>query len=299
MGRLNYVPIEGNLVPKPTVHLLALSRFRAPSSMPSANQHSRVRGDPIMPTEIILLIAEELLAAGRVSDLAAMSLLGRDYAPAIQRILLRHIHVTTYDHYTRLMRTFRPDDDSPERGYVLASLVHGLSVTLGPHSYYGEVPLGKHHLSNLCDVLPRLRFVDLTEITMIRLGRSLVPAEEDFNRIGALESLRSITLTDPLGPVGGLMVMGLPCLEEINLFGQIPTSLFSFTSPRSGHSLRRLTWGCTTPPTLQRIRWAFGQSNDVVEGKLVLHSRPESETELNAIRQYVRQRNIAFVDNSV
>ncbi|CAE6361713.1 unnamed protein product [Rhizoctonia solani] len=298
MGRLSYTPIESKLGLDATHIPLTLPCLRSLASMRSTNQRNHIHNGPALPIEVILLIAEELLAMGRTSDLAAMSLLGSDYAPVIQQILFRHVHVTTYNRYARLMRTFQSGGDSPERCHALASLVRRISVVLGPYSHQDEV-LRPHHLTNLYDNLPMLEFVDLTEAPMSGLGRILVPFEEDVDRMGTLEFLRSVALTGHLGPVGRPMFLGLPCLEELCLFGHIPASLFSSAYPRSSHSLRRLTWGCTTAPTLQRIRWAFGQSEEVIDGELVLLSRPNSETELNAIRQYAHQRNMVFRDNSI
>ncbi|CAE6515038.1 unnamed protein product [Rhizoctonia solani] len=272
MGQLNYSPTE--------------------VTMRLTNRQNGIYNEAL-PFEIIILISEELMAMGGTSALAALSLLGTRYANAIQQRLFRHIDIRTYDRYARLMRTLQSGSGNPERYHTLASMVRCLSVVLNPYSLQGRPPLHPFHIFNLYDNLPMLEFVDLTEVPMGGLGRSLVPAEEDIDILGTLNRPRSVALTGYLGCVGGSMLIGLPCLEELYLFGDIPVSLFSNAYPRSGRSLRRLTWGTAIPPTLQWIRWVFGESEEeVTDGELVLLVPPNSEPELDAIRQYALRRGM-------
>ncbi|KAH7338853.1 hypothetical protein B0J17DRAFT_393090 [Rhizoctonia solani] len=258
-------------------------------SMQSANQHNPIDREALLPFDIIMLISEELQALGRMNDLAAMCLLGRGYARPIQQVLFRHIHVATYDHYSRLLRVVRPDN-SCQRYHDFASMVHQFSVTLDPQT---APVLRRDCLLELYESFPMLECADLTEVPSGGLGRSLVPAEEDLSRLGALESIRSVSLTH-LGPMGGPMLIGLPYLEELHLFGHIPMSLFNNATPRSGRKLRRLTWGATIHPTLQQIRWVFGESDEATGGELVILFLPNPESERNAIAQYARRRLMSF-----
>ncbi|KAG8690029.1 hypothetical protein FRC11_014310 [Ceratobasidium sp. 423] len=262
----------------------------------STSRQSGVYNEASLPFEIIILISEELLAMRSTSELAALSLLGSSYANAVQQRLFRHIDVRTYDRYARLMRALQSGGGSPERCHALASMVRCLSVVLNPYPPQGGHPLYPRDIFNLYDNLPMLEFVDLTEAPVGGLGRSLVPTEEDLDLLGTLNHPRSVALTGYLGHVGGSMLVCLPCLNELHLFGDIPVSLLNSTCPRSGRSLRRLTWGTTTPPTLQQIRWVFGDSEEVIDGdgELVLLVLPDSEAELDAIRQYALQRGMAI-----
>ncbi|KAL5640253.1 hypothetical protein ACGC1H_007502 [Rhizoctonia solani] len=245
-----------------------------------------------LPAEIIIIIAEELAARGSISELATLSLLGKNYAGAVQQKLFRHIEVRTYGRYARLMRTLQFGGSSPERCYALASMIRCLSVDLSQRPPQGESPLNPRHLFNLCDNLPMLESVKLNESPMSGLGRPLVPTEEDLDLLANLTPLHSLTLTGSLAPVGRAMVIGLPCLRELHLSGDIPVSLFNHAHPHSGRSLRRLTWESTTPPTLRRIRWIFGESEELIDGEIVLWALPDSESELDAIRRYALQRGM-------
>ncbi|CAE7205984.1 unnamed protein product, partial [Rhizoctonia solani] len=272
---------------------LTYSSVQVKGSMRSVHR-SRVHNVVMLPPEIVIIISEELLTMRRTSELAALSLLGKSYARAIQPMLFHQINIGSYGRYARLMRALQSGGNSPERCYELASMVRYLSVDLSRPPPQGESPLQPCHFFNLCDNLPTLEFVELTETPMRALGRRLVPDDEDLDFLATLTSLRSITFTGPLGSVGESMVIGLPCLRELHLSGDIPASLISNAHPRSSHSLRRLTWGATTPPTLRWIRWVFGESEERVEGEIRLSAPPNYEGELGAIRQYARQRGMAI-----
>ncbi|CAE6477308.1 unnamed protein product [Rhizoctonia solani] len=261
----------------------------AEASAQSVNPHGSTHSEALLSFDVIMLISEELRALGRTNDLAAMCLLGRRYTHPIQRVLFRHIHLTAYDQYSRILRVLRTVDN-PQRCPGFSSMVHQLSAVLDPQT---TPTLGQDCLLELYESLPMLKRVELREVRRSRLGRSLVPAEEDLSRLGALESIRSVTLTH-LGPMGVPMLVSLPYLEELHLFGDIPESLFSNASPRSGCKLRRLTWGATMHPTLQRIRWIFGESDEAIGGEVVILFLPNPESERNAIAQYARRRGMAF-----
>ncbi|KEP52838.1 hypothetical protein V565_039740 [Rhizoctonia solani 123E] len=275
MGRLSYSPV------------------RIEATMRSMHSQPQVYSVVSLPVEIIIIISEELLAMGSTSGLAALSLLGKNYAGAVQQKLFHHIEIRTYGRYARLMRTLQFGGSSPERCYALASMIRCLSVDLNQRPPQGEPPLNPHHLFNLCDNLPMLNSVDLNESPMSGLGRLLVPTEEDLDLLAMLTPLRSLTLTGSLAPVGRSMIINLPRLRELHLSGHIPVSLFSHAHPRSGRSLRRLTWGSTTPPTLRWIRWIFSESEELIDGEIVLLALPNSESELDAIRRYALQRGMA------
>ncbi|KAJ1302666.1 hypothetical protein OPQ81_002982 [Rhizoctonia solani] len=293
MGRINYSPVEGVLRIRNTSVLLNATCYSL-VLMRSIICQPRVFSVASLPVEIIDLISEELLAMGATSELAALSLLGNRYVHVVQRRLFRHIDIPTYSRYARLMRTLQFGGDNPERCHVLASMIRCLSITISPFRFVqDEFQLCPRHIFNLYDNLPMLEFIDLNESPIGGLGRSLVPIEQDLDLLATLNSLRSVALTGHLGGVGLSMLIALPHLEEVHLFGNIPASLFSLEPPRSGNSIRRLTWGANTLPTLQRIRWVFGESEEVMDGELVLLTLPSSEAELNAIRWYALERGMA------
>jgi hypothetical protein len=246
-----------------------------------------------LPLEVILVLSEQLLFMGRTNELAALSCLESRYSHAIQKVLFSHIELESYDRYERLMRALQPGDH-PNRCLALSSMVRCLAAILNPRPDPGEHPFTPEHLLGLYDRLPKLERVSLAVKHRSNLGEQLIPAMEDLQRIGAFSTIRSLTLMSPFGFIGNLMLIGLPNLEELRLFGDAPVSRFTGTFPRSGQSLRRLTWGIATPPMLRHILWLFAGSNVASRGELVLLVPPVLQSELEEIRTYALRRGMTF-----
>lgn len=252
----------------------------------------RPRGYTSLPQEIVLVIAQQLLSTGRLGDLAALSRLERRYSHLLQTELFRHICVESYDRCTRLVRALQPVDNNDLHCLELASLVRQLTVTLNPRPVSGGRPFTTQHLLDLYSQLPIIERIYFSGRGDCRLGGQLVPTIQETHRMQTFSTIRSLTLMGSFDYVAHLMLINLPGLEELHLFVDIPVSRFAHSSPHSGQQIQVLTWGSSTPPTLQRIRWLFANSETPLSrGDLVLLVSP-APFEREAICEYALRRNM-------
>jgi hypothetical protein len=191
------------------------------------------------------------------------------------------------------MQTLR-SEGTAERRDTLSSLIRNIRATLNTQPAPGEQLFTARDLIALFALCPELRHITLAGGHDGGPGEQLFPDIIDLHRLGTLTSVRSLTLSGPPGHLGPSLLLFLPNLEELRLFGDTPVSQFTGSSPTSGNSLRRTTWGLTSPPTLELIRWLFANSEEAIEGDLTLITTPVSSFELARIREYASLRGLSL-----
>lgn len=292
MAHTNQAVLKGNRYPHPGRRVDPnMCSVLVPGPCPPVQ--ARRHGYMLLPLEVIVLISEQLLAMDRTNDLAAFSRLESRFAHVIQQILFSHVRVNSYGRYAGLTRTLQ-SGGQPDRCLELAFMVRHVTAILDPRPIPGEQPFTQNHLLNLYDQLPKLQGVSFGERYHDRLGVQLIPHEEDFDYLETFSTIRSLTLTEPFGSSGHLLLLGLPNLVELRLFGVIAESYFTGPPPRSGLNLRHLTWGVNTPPILRHILWLFADSNENTGGELVLLVAPMLHSELEQICAYAQERGMTF-----
>ncbi|CAE7205979.1 unnamed protein product [Rhizoctonia solani] len=241
------------------------------------------------PPEIILCVADCLLAMGRTHDLAMLSLLRRDFSATIQAILFSHITLSDFQRCHRLMATLR------FARAALPPLVRQITATLDTELRSdGQLFLAKH-VTELYALCPMLSHITLSG------GRDGGPGEQLFPdilvapRLRTLGTVESLTLTGPPSNFGPWLLFHLPNLRALHLFGDTLIPQFGGNSPSSGADLRHVTWGLASPPTLELIKWLFADSGQVIGGNLTLLTPPTSSLEVGLIRGYCSSRGMRMV----
>ncbi|KAL5640249.1 hypothetical protein ACGC1H_007501 [Rhizoctonia solani] len=238
------------------------------------------------PPEIFFCIAECLLAMGRTHDLAMFSLLQRDLSPTIQAILFSHVTLSDFRRCHFLTLTLRFGRSA------LRPLVRQITATLDTEPrIQGQLFLARDVIE-LYALCPMLSHIILAGGKDGEPGERLFPDILDAPRLGALGTVESLTLTGPPSNFGPSLLFHLPKLRMLYLFGDTPVSRFSGSSPSSGRSLRHVTWGLTSPPTLALISWLFAYSSQVIGGSLTLITPPTSPLEMGRIREYCSSRGM-------
>lgn len=240
-----------------------------------------------IPKLAVELLAEHLSDAGSTSDLASLSLLARRHVPDIQRVLFRHIIIRTFRRCRGLTRTLR-SEGTAERRIELASMIRKISAVLNAQPNPGDQLFVSRDLIDLYVLCPELKHI------VLEGPEELFPDIMALPYLGELTSIQTLTLTGPPGHLGLFLLCLLPSLEALHLFGDMPTSQFTGTFPVSGNGLRCITWGLTSPPTVEAIRWLFANSDGVTGGDLTLVTSPPSALELEHIREYASLRGMLF-----
>lgn len=246
-----------------------------------------------LPREIIITIAERLLDMGRANDLAVLSLLHRPLRSAIQSILWGHITVQTRDRCERLTQTLQ-SHGPPEYRAELAARIHSMTAVLNTRPLPGEELFIAADLIRLYALCPSLKSITLSGGRHGEHGERLYPDILHAPRLWVLTSITCLTLRGPPGHLGPFLLLHLPNLEELRLFGDMPTSHFAGHFPRSGFSLRHVVWGLASPPRPEQIRWIFSNSNEVTGGYITLNAAPASHSEWEQIRQYAGDRGMTL-----
>ncbi|CAE6427927.1 unnamed protein product [Rhizoctonia solani] len=243
---------------------------------------------PRTPPDIFFCIAKCLLAMGRTRDLAMFSLLQRDLSPTIQAILFSHVTLSDFRRCHFLTLTLRFGKAT------LRPLVHRITATLDTEPrVQGQLFLARD-VTELYTLCPMLSHIVLAGGRDGGPGERLFPDILDAPRLGALGTVESLTLTGPPSNFGPSLLFHLPKLRVLHLFGDIPASRFNGSSPSSGKSLRHVTWGLASPPTLALISWLFAYSSQVIGGSLTLIT-PPSPLEMGRIHEYCSSRGMRIV----
>lgn len=253
-----------------------------------------------LPMEVVLLIARQLFDAGCFSDLAAFAQLLKlewRYTRALQEVLFGSIHVSTYKCYFKLARALQ-SGVAPQRDYRLASLVRSISATFKTQPASGQQPFLEEHLLHLCEQCPQLKHIILAGAHGRRLLQLPIPNVGDIYPLEQLGTIQSLTLVCPFEPLGLLLLRHLPYLTELRIVGGNVRFQLGDRPPRSGPSLRRVTWGSTTPPDVLSIQWLFAHSEDVTGGRITLLTRPHMSFQLEQIRDYALAREMSFYSPS-
>jgi hypothetical protein len=223
---------------------------------------------------------------GRTHDLAILSLVRLDLSSTIQGILFSHVTLSDYSRFYRLARSFHSGRPA------LPTLVRRVTAVLNGGPRNGARLFLARDLIDLCFLCPRL-----SRITVSEDGHreQLFPDVVDIPRLGALVTIESLTLTNPPNTLGLWLLLLLPKLQALHLFGDIPLSLFNDPPPSSGEGLRHITWGVALLPTLERVKWLFASSTKATGGSLTLVTHPNSPLELERIHEYCQCRGMVLL----
>ncbi|KAH7338852.1 hypothetical protein B0J17DRAFT_717291 [Rhizoctonia solani] len=234
--------------------------------------------------DIILCIADCLLEMGCTHDLAMFSVLHRGVSPAIQGILFRHITLSDFPRCHRLIETLRLGRPT------LPLLIRRITAILDTEPRIESRLFLAKHLTDLYTLCPMLSHITLAGGRDGGPGEKLFPDVLDSPRLGTLGTVQSLTLTGPPSNFGPWLLLLLPKLRTLHLFGGTTISWLNSPPPRSGSNLHHVTWGLTSPPTLGPIKWLFASSSRVIGGSLTLVTPPASSLELQQIREYCLSR---------
>ncbi|KAF8602413.1 hypothetical protein BDV93DRAFT_199322 [Ceratobasidium sp. AG-I] len=249
-----------------------------------------------LPMEVVLLIAQQLSVSGRFSDLASFAqLLKLDwrYTHALQEVLFHSVHISSYESYSGLTRTLQ-SGVAPQRDYQLAPMVRNISATFGTQLAPGQQPFLEEHLLNLYEQCPQLTHISLTGTRGWTPHQPLIPTVGDLYPIEQLDTIQSLTLICPFEPSGLLLLRRLPRLTELRIAGGKVRFQLGDRPPLSGPSLRRVTWGASTPPDVLSIQWLFAHYDDVTGGCITLLTRPRTNIQVEQIRDYALGRGMKF-----
>ncbi|KAF8600927.1 hypothetical protein BDV93DRAFT_559018 [Ceratobasidium sp. AG-I] len=255
----------------------------------------QIRGFMSLPIELVAIIAQHLWGMGRISDLAAfaqlLSLQGR-YTRALQEVLFARIHLDSYERYASLTRTLQCDD-TPQHSRQLALMVRSISATLNAQPAPGQEAFLAKHLLNLYDQCPQLSHITLSGMSDRPPQEHSIQTLRDSYPIEQLVAIKSLTLHCPPDPLGLSLLCRLPHLAELRIVGGPLRFQFGDLPPRSGSSIRQVTWGSITPLDVPSIQWLF-HSVDAMGGELTLLNRSHTDLQLEEIRNYVRQHGMIF-----
>ncbi|KAG9119450.1 hypothetical protein FRC07_005525 [Ceratobasidium sp. 392] len=271
------------------------------NALDSRSQISQPQGFLALPPEIVIIIAQYLLDTGRTSDLTALAtLLPRNtgYTRVVQEVLFSHVNIDSYARYAAFIRTLQ-SKVAPGRSIELASMVHCITAILNTRPSRGEETFLAKHILNLYDQCPKLKQITLLGARSDRFQEHLPPDSVDLDLIRGLGSIECLILTCPPGYLGPCLLLSLPSLRELQILGGPAVLQLTHCAPRSGHQLRRVTWGAETPPTFQLIKWLFAHSTEATGGAITLLTPPISAVELERIRDYAFSRNMDFYSSPV
>lgn len=247
-----------------------------------------------LPIELVLIIARYLSDTGRFSDLAALARLLKvewGYTFVLQRVLFERIHLETYERYSKLMVALHLKD-AYQRNYRLAPMIRNISMTLNLRPVLGQEPFLADHALKLYGRCPQLTHITLAGIRLHRSREPVVATAVGSNPFDQLATVHSLTIVCPLEPLALSLLRHLPHLIELRIVGGPVRFQLGDHPPRSGSSLRRLTWAANTPPDALSIMWLFAHSADVTGGEITLLTRPYMELEFERVQEYALQRGM-------